>query len=91
MGKVIEILRCEVGSRAHGLSTPESDLDLKGVHIAYTRDFFAVGDEEKVKGSIGLSHSGDADAVSFEIGHFLNLAIQSNPSIYIFFGRASRS
>jgi len=81
MGKITEILRCEVGSRAHGLATPDSDIDMKGVHIAYTCDFFAMGDEEKVKTSIGLSHAGDSDAVSYEIGHFLNLAIQSNPSV----------
>ncbi len=81
MGKVIEILRCEVGSQAHGLATPESDSDIKGVHAAFTQDFFIVGDEEKVKPSIGISHSNDPDAISYEIGHFLNLAIQSNPSI----------
>lgn len=81
MAKVTEILRCEVGSKAHGLANENSDTDIRGIHIAYTQDFFPIGDDDKPMSSISIPHSIDSDSVSYEIGHFLNLATKSNPSI----------
>lgn len=75
-----EILKVMIGSQAHGLATPESDVDVRGVFVARTRDFFILGgDKEKVRSSSAVI--GDMDSTSYEIGHFLSLATKSNPSV----------
>ena len=77
------ILRVLVGSQAHGLATPESDFDYRGVFIAPTMDFFSVeGGKPKTTEWI----EGDEDNTAYEVGHFLHLATKSNPSILEVFG-----
>ena len=67
-----------MGSHAHGLAIETSDYDYRGVFVAPTRDFFSLGgkpvDTNWIEGE-------KEDDTSWEIGHFLKLAIHSNPSI----------
>lgn len=67
-----------VGSMAHGLATPQSDVDKRGVFIVPTSRFLEIGGE-KVKATSWVE--GAEDNTSYEVGHFLELAIHSNPSI----------
>jgi len=71
------ILSVLVGSRAHGLSLPDSDYDYRGVFVLPTRDIWGLG----AKPSTISWKEGEEDDTKWEVGHFLNLAIKSNPSI----------
>jgi hypothetical protein len=71
------ILKTLVGSHAHGLATPESDRDYRGVYITPTSEILSLG--YNYKGSHWLE--GEEDNTSYEIGHFLFLATKCNPSI----------
>jgi predicted nucleotidyltransferase len=72
-----EILKVIVGSQAHGLATPESDFDYRGVFLVPTSEIIKLG------GNIKNTHwiEGKDDDTSWEIGHFLNLATHCNPTI----------
>lgn len=77
--KQLEILKCLVGSQAHGLATEDSDKDYRGVFVVPTSEFFKVG-QRPPKENDWIEGEGE-DATSYEIGHFLHLATKSNPSI----------
>lgn len=74
----VDILKVVVGSQAHGLATPESDFDYRGVFVVPTRQFLSVP-TGKVSGTMWLE--GNDDNTAWELGHFLNLAIHCNPTI----------
>lgn len=74
-----EILKVLVGSHAHGLATPESDYDYRGVYVVPTSKILSLT-AGKIKGSHWVEGE-DQDATSYEIGHFLNLALRCNPTI----------
>lgn len=76
MNKVI--LKVLVGSRAHGLATPESDADYRSVYVQPTSEILSLG--HKYKGSQWLEGENE-DNTAWEIGHFLSLASQCNPTI----------
>ena len=71
------ILKVVVGSWAHGLATPESDHDYRGVFVTPTSELL------KINGSSKTTHwvEGKEDDTSWELGHFLNLAVHCNPTI----------
>ncbi len=71
------ILRCIVGSQAHGLATPESDTDYRGVFAVPTTEILKVN--AKIKSTNWVE--GKEDNTSWEIGHFLNMAVHCNPTI----------
>jgi predicted nucleotidyltransferase len=72
------ILKVLVGSKAHGLDTPLSDWDYRGVFVTPTADLLALrGDKAKTTTWI----EGDVDDTSWELGHFLHLATHCNPTI----------
>lgn len=71
------ILKVLVGSRAHGLANKNSDRDYRAVYVLPTSKILSIG--YKYKGNSWIE--GDEDNTAYEIGHFLNLAIQCNPSI----------
>jgi predicted nucleotidyltransferase len=75
----IEILRCLVGSYAHGLATPDSDKDYRGVFITPTSELLKIG-AGPYKGNHWVEGEGE-DNTSYELGHFLHLATKSNPTI----------
>ena len=73
-----QVLKTLVGSHAHGLNTPTSDFDFRGVFIMPTEDFFRL---PKVKIKTTDWVEDDVDNVSWELGHFLDLATHCNPSV----------
>lgn len=73
----IQILKVLVGSQAHGLATPESDFDYRGVFVAPTRALLTIGTPYSTTSWI----EGKEDNTSWEIGHFLHLATKCNPTI----------
>lgn len=71
------ILKVKVGSQAHGLANPKSDTDYRGVFVIPTKEILSLGNKTH---STSWLEGGDDDT-SWEIGHFLNLAIHCNPTI----------
>lgn len=72
------ILKVVVGSQAHGLATPESDFDYRGVFLVPTSEILALG-QTKIQQTQWIE--GKDDDTSWELGHFLNLATHCNPTI----------
>lgn len=76
--KTFPLLKVIVGSQAHGLATPESDYDYRAVYALPTSKILSLG--FKYSGSQWMEGETE-DNTSWEIGHFLNLALQCNPTI----------
>lgn len=72
-----EILKVIVGSQAHGLATPESDFDYRGVFVTPTSEILRIGGKVHETSWI----EGQEDNTSWELGHFLQMATKSNPTI----------
>lgn len=71
-----------VGSRLHGLETPESDYDYRGIHINSLKD--TLSPFKKVKNTSWIE--GDEDNTSYELTDFCKNATQGNATILeIFF------
>lgn len=68
------LFECVSGSRAYGLDTPESDVDLRGVFVAPQQLLFGFGAPDQVSDD---SH----DETYFEIGRFVELLLKNNPNI----------
>lgn len=71
------ILKVLVGSRAHGLATPDSDRDFRSVVVIPTEDMFTLG--FKPPGTQWTK--GQADETAWEVGTFLTLATQGLPLV----------
>jgi len=74
---MIQILKVLVGSRSHGLATPNSDYDYRGVFVVPTSEILKIGGSPDHTQWI----EGNIDDTSWEIGHFLFLATKCNPTI----------
>lgn len=73
----IQILKVIVGSQAHGLATPESDFDYRGVFIYKTSDILGITPPEDHTSWI----EGKEDDTSWELWKFLKMATKCNPTI----------
>lgn len=71
------ILKVLVGSKAHKLDTLDSDSDYRGVFVVPTREILSLNGSTKHTSWL----EGKEDDTSFEIGKFLFMALQNNPSI----------
>lgn len=71
------ILKTLVGSRSHGLHNEDSDFDFRGVSLEKTSSMMSLGYKNHPVSWI----EGKEDQTSYELGHFLQLATKSNPSI----------
>lgn len=71
------LIKVLVGSQAHGLATPESDFDYRGVFILPTKEILSLGSHKQQTSWI----EGKDDDTSWELGHFLFLATKCNPTI----------
>lgn len=72
-----QILKVIVGSQAHGLATPESDFDYRGVFVEPTQEILKLGGHTEHSQWV----EGQIDDTSWEVGHFLFLATKCNPTI----------
>lgn len=79
------ILKVLVGSRAHGLSTAQSDYDYRGVFVQPTNAILGLSGTVQqthwVEGRDVKEAGKKEDDTAWEIGHFLKLATHCNPSI----------
>lgn len=71
------LMKVLVGSQAHGLATPNSDFDYRGVFILQTTEILSLGGHKQQISWI----EGKDDDTSWELGHFLFLATKCNPTI----------
>jgi uncharacterized protein len=69
------IYRCVVGSRAYGLDTDESDVDLRGVYVAPAElQWSLFGAPEQFEDNA-------SQACYWELQKFLGMALKANPNI----------
>jgi len=73
-----EILRVQVGSRAHGTHTEKSDDDARLIFVLPLEELFVIGN--KPKETVWKVDHKD-DLTGWEIAHFLKLATQCNPTV----------
>lgn len=71
------LLRGVVGSKAHGLDTPESDTDYLGIHAVDTDRLFTIASQP----SETIVTNGVADSVSHEVHKACRLLLSCNPSV----------
>lgn len=76
--KKILILKVLVGSRANGLANEESDYDYRGVYVLPTSKILSLG--FNYKGSHWIEGEKE-DQTAWEIGHFLKLSLNCNPTV----------
>ena len=72
------IIKALVGSRCHGLATPESDYDFRSVFLTPTKELLTIG---APKITTNWSEDKTEDSTAWELGHFLFLATKCNPTI----------
>ncbi|KKK67334.1 hypothetical protein LCGC14_2955100, partial [marine sediment metagenome] len=74
----IEILRVLCGSRAYGLHDDDSDFDYHGIFVVPTNRLLSIG--PKIRETAWVEGT-EQDNTAWEVGHFLKLAVQCNPTI----------
>ena len=75
--KYSTILDVLVGSHAHGLATPESDVDHRSVFIVSTKELLSLNFYKSPH--VLWSESHDLDGTGFELGEFLIRALRGDP------------
>ncbi len=75
------VLRVLVGSQAHGLEAPESDVDFRSVFVIPTADMFRLGFKYESTRLREGRPEGQMDEASWEVGRFLALAVQCHPLV----------
>ena len=73
----IQLLKVLCGSRAYGLETDDSDYDYHIVFAYPTRELLSIGSNTKSRQWI----EGENDTTGWEVGHFLTLALNCNPTV----------
>lgn len=71
------ILSVLTGSKAYGLDNEDSDIDKVGVYVEPTENLLRVNNLNPY----AYREEGYLDTTYWELGHFLKLAIQCNPSV----------
>jgi predicted nucleotidyltransferase len=79
------LLKVLVGSRAHGLAAATADYDYRGVFVVPTSEHLRIGGKVKetawIEGAAHLQQAGSVlDDTAWELGHFLKMAVQCNPT-----------
>lgn len=68
------------GSILHGLNTPESDTDYRGIFVNDLKDMLSPFKKLKSTSWIEGIEDGDADDIAYELTHFCQMASRGNPS-----------
>lgn len=76
--KSVLILQTLVGSRAHGLADENSDYDYRGVFVYPTVEILKLR-RDKLSETSWIE--GENDNVTWELGHFLKLAVNCDPNV----------
>ena len=76
--KKIQILKVLVGSRAHGIHEENADYDYRGVYIEPTSQILSMGYKSK---GVSWVEGETEDQTSYELLHFLKLAMLGHPNI----------
>jgi hypothetical protein len=63
-----------VGSQGYGLATPESDIDVRGIYVAPTKDLLGL---KSVPQCLDAS---SIDMQLYEVGKFMQLALKASPN-----------
>lgn len=71
------IYRCQVGSKAFGLASDDSDDDLRGIYLPPARLQWSL---RQLPEQLEFA-DGQRDEVYWELGKFLRLALKANPSV----------
>jgi predicted nucleotidyltransferase len=71
------VYRCQVGSRAFGLATDDSDDDLRGIYLPPARLHWSLF---KLPEQLEFAEGGN-DEVYWELEKFLKLALKANPNV----------
>lgn len=71
------ILEGVTGSTAYGLATENSDIDIKGVYLLPTKEVLSMGFSNE---HTTVDHT-DPDWVYHEIGKFMKLVVNGNPTV----------
>lgn len=72
-----QLAKVLVGSRLHGLDTPASDYDYRGIHISNLRD--VLSPFKTLKNTTWIE--GDEDNTSYELADFCKQAVHGNATI----------
>jgi len=75
--KTTQIAKVLVGSRLHGLHTPTSDYDYRGIHISSLAD--VLSPFKTLKNTMWIE--GDEDNTSYELADFCKQAVHGNATI----------
>jgi hypothetical protein len=71
------IYRCQVGSKAFGLATSDSDDDIRGIYLPPSRFHWSL---RRLPEQLEFV-DGDKDEVYWELEKFLRLALKANPNV----------
>lgn len=76
------ILKAVVGSQAYGMATPTSDTDYLGVYVVPTDTILGLKPyAETMSHTTGTDKEADPDTTMHEVGKFLKLVLQGNPTV----------
>lgn len=78
------IYRCQVGSKAFGLASDDSDDDLRGIYLPPARLHWSLRklpEQLEFKSQIGPVPFSEQDEVYWELEKYLRLALKANPSV----------
>ena len=78
MHQMRTIVECKFGSQLYGTATPESDLDLKGVHLPSGRDILLQRGNNVITHNTSDVKNGpdDVDFESFTLLHYFKLLLE---------------
>ncbi len=74
-----ELILCALtGSHIYGFSSPDSDLDLKGIHYAHTRELLGFGKPSETHDTTAMFEGVECDLTTHEIQKAFSLLLQGN-------------
>lgn len=76
------LLMCAVtGSHHYGFNSPDSDIDLKGIHLAPTRQLLGLGGPPETHDRLMVFEDVECDLTTHEAGKALNLLLRGNGNV----------